>query len=959
MTRMETLIAQFAFLRPLQQRSEQTQIATLLISERLHDSARESVLFNITVVLQAMFCKCCSEYLRDGEPVWTYDSPAFKSQDNSPLVVCLRCRRRKCTNVVYCGGAQLVSFASLSSQAKWESRLLNALGGLEFATYCFGGLLQEKATSWYGAMKLINSAIVAASKASMSEIRQRLVTEGGARQVAFDGAWATRGHHAFQFSFVVYDLQSGKIVYLNTLFKKKVARRGALTLEMAAGNFDGTSNGMEAQALHDWINEDPDNFLTVVKVLCSDGDLKVPALLEQLLKDGDKIHARDRGHGAKSFGKKVRAVLGDKYKQIYKRMQIFLSYLITRVLKEAKHADLLEEHKMRCALFATYWRFAYSHYTTEECDPGCPCNESKDARLDECEAEILLDADDASVSSSDSDSSDADSNSAEEHESQQEAMEDDDDEEERQHAPLPLRPAHRDIGRTMERDGDQSFEDSAMNTSPAATLPVAPATSTKKLIITLKHECTSKCLSPCRKVVTYTTMHDKLKRVFVDAPEYIKHALWDCNTTFVENSNSVRGKFVKKTKAYGSSYESRSHLSAMIQNLGYLAAAEKVWDHLRNSPTFFDTVGELTHLIRDQLRDLDAKRSRDSARKKSEEYKKAEKAKSREYAAARKLETKQPAKGAYTPGWGLARRGSSTKPKSQCPDCGVEFVKLGVHRRFCQGASSSSRVAAGVSQRARATNSMDISDDEESDHLEDSAMETDEADNGDFANSQDASPLPLANDHDDIEPPFFMQPLMTFEEQMELAKQLSAAEKAERDAAVDEEKALLKTALSKQDLYLHDLPNSRTGACYFFSIAHFYRNSDPALRNPLFLEESSITPDALRACVVAYMRANPNMLYTKEVDGSTWSLPLTEWFTPEEWEKYLLDMAKPSVFAEDMVIAAASNCLNLYQRIHWGDQSETVKHETRNRRQLIEINIGLTLEEKHYYAITADEFLAP
>lgn len=210
---------------------------------------------------------------------------------------------------------------------------------------------------------------------------------------------------------------------------------------------------------------------------------------------------------------------------------------------------------------------------------------------------------------------------------------------------------------------------------------------------------------------------------------------------------------------------------------------------------------------------------------------------------------------------------------------------------------------------------------------------------------------------DGYEPPFVVYLPTSHEEQLALATKQSAEEAEERQIAIDEELRLLKTALSNEGLFLHDLPNSRTGDCYFFSLAHFYRHADPSSRIPEFSQDSSITPQALRKFIVGYMELNPNMPFTKQIEDDSFTQPLHAWFQEGKWENYTQSMAKPGFFADDMVIAAASNCLHLYQRVYWNDESETVKHETKNKRNLIECKVAVTLVEKHYYVVSANEEL--
>lgn len=952
MTRLEGLISDMPFLQHVAERSDQTQIATLLIAERLADSSRQSVLRNIVLCLESRKCDCMREASRDLDPVWLYDSPFVKPADHVPLTVHLRCRFKKCHQKVYGGAPTSVKFADLSVQVKWESRLLNALGGLEFAVLCFGGLCHENQTSWYSSVKLIYESIIVASKQELSRIRCDLKSQGKQRQVSFDGGWATRGHSAHQFTFVVVDQETRKIVDLRTLSKKKEVVRGAQTLVMAKGNYDGTSNSMEAQALHDWIAEDPDGFLECVQVLCSDGDTKVPGILEDLVKNKGRIHALDLGHYVKSVGKHLKGILGDKYKQVYKRIQKFLSILIKRVIQEVVHPDILEEHRLRCVRFAEYWAFAYPHYTTENCDPGCPCQARHGPSTAANCGPDLSPIDSDSESSYSSSACGSDDMVTQERPSALSAGSDPDDDEDAQNSqnvsPRVLRPS----GNTMDVDVPSMPDHDLMPRSAPVSSRPATTASGRKLIIQPTHTCSKNCAAPCPKAASYDAMCDKLKATFANIPHGANPTLWGCDTTFAEGAHSVRGRFVKKTKAYGSSFESRAHMAALIRNCGYLRAAELIWEALQQHALFVDHVGPLTHLIRDQLHELDSKRLRDSARKKSDDFKRREKKKTRQTAQKRVLETRQPAKGNYEPSWGTVRRASSAKLMHPCPNCGQPFANVGVHLRFCKSEPSGAPAVPLLSQHRSSAVLFRISG------FEDLESEADQDSDSSDASSEDGSDsshdqFEVLSDYDNDFTDYFVAPeLLSYDEQLELAQKLSLQEDTERNAEIREELQLLKTALLSQLLYLHDLKNSRDGNCYFHVLAYYLQLANEENRIDAFKDMDRITHLALRSYVVEFMRTNPKTPFIRGTVEAGEVRPFDEWFKAGEWEIYLQQMAKSGVFADDMTIAAASECLRLCQRIYWNDESETVSHTTLNHRELLKIKVGLTLVEKHYYVVS-------
>lgn len=815
--------------------------------------------------------------------------------------------------------------------------------------------MHEGQTSWYSSMASINRAILLASEKALSLLRQDLKNEGRLRIVAIDGAWATRGHSAYQFTFIVFDMDSKKIVYISTLTKKRIAKRGVMEVTTNPGNYEGSSNAMESQALHDWIKSDPDGFLDCVKIICSDGDTKIPLVLEELVHKHDKIHARDRGHFTRNFGKKVKNVIGDKFKQIYKRMQAFLATIIRRVLEEVHHDDLLQEHEMRCERFIYLWKYAFSHYTSYECDPRCPCQQSATSTHDENDSENEIDQDCVSESSNDNDDSDSDGYGPQE---QDLGSDDDSEAEELQNhddSAHRLGPVSRQAGPSMDDDDELLSEVSATRTT---TIPPPSSTSTKsngRQIVHSKHCCDAKCSKACSKAIVFDSMMQKLREIFNNVLNDISTCLWDADTTFVENSHSIRGKYVKKTKSYGPSFNARAHMSALIQNFGYLKTAELVWTELRNLPTFIDSVQDLTHLIRDTLHDLDAKRSRDSNRKKSLEFKKSQKSaaqrKSLDLRAAKKL----PNKGQYQPDFGTVRRQASIARLQVCVGCNQSFAKLGPHQRWCKPfqQSISGYTAPSPSALKRGNPStMDI-DDADGTTSDGSAQEAPTTTSGTIL--VDGFMLVQGDDDEASEPPFIVDMPLSYQDEMKLAMVLSEQDAEQRKQDLAKESIILKTALSNEGLFLHDLPNSRTGDCYFIAIAYFYRLANSSLRIKEFAQDSSITPHALRKFIVGYMERNPEMTFTKHFEDEEYTQPLRDWFKPGEWKIYLESMAKPGTYADDMVIAAASNCLDLYQRVYWNDESETVKHETKNKRNLVECKIALTLVEKHYYAVTDKE----
>lgn len=945
---LQSLINKHPDLACVRQRSEQTQFAVISLSERISSSNLGTVLNQVALFLHLSQCRCLTEEGEAAQSMWSFARPVSEIGRDRQLRVNFVCSHRKCRQTILCGVPAMLSWDGLSSQSKWECRLLAALGGLEFSAYAFGSLEPEPESSWYRSMETIWKAVEAANILDLQRIRLELLSQGKQRKVCFDGAWATRGFSANQFAFVVMDIETEFVVEIICLEKEKKAKRGERVVTIAVGNYAGTSNSMEAEALDLWIQQNKDNFLDCVRIIFSDGDLKAPKLLLPLIQTGQKIHALDRGHYVKGKGKAIKKVLKGKFDNIYKRMQVFLALILKRVHKEVTIDDYDVAHAARLELFKSYWKFAYPHYFNDLCDVGCPCN--KDARQGDAQnppapsdrfddpSRTLTEAWEADSDDDDASDSDASSNSSQE------------DEEGDVHQNV-------DLTRTVELPsvGNRPASPAAITTI-TVTIPIASPVvpppvqkkEKKRPYVSLQHKCSKSCSSPCKRVTTHQKMRADVKAIFEGVNEDVSAVLWGGSTTIAENVNSVRAKHVKKTKAYGSTYIARTSMSTLIFNRGYLKAAELVWEEALKDPQIASNVGPLSIVLKQRLRAFDVQREKDSVRKKSDTFKEQEQQASRKRAEKRKAESKAPVKGKY--GANAINRVKSSAGTT-CKGCGAMLPDLRGHWRSCPNRNST---ASTVRHRLSSSSpTMDIDDQPSDDDPDDDASisDDDEDDETDLPAIEQVLPdltslaigAPLL--------PFENSKPMSYQEELDMVLKLSMQEANDRTEEIAREHRVLCRYLSNSGLIPFDVPQSRDGNCYFHVLAYFLLKAPARKRIVDFRDPANISPALLRAHVVNWLRAHPTMIFVRETEHITHSAPACDWFAEGEFETYLNRMAQNGVFADDVIVAAASHSLNLEQKLYCHDWQEAIKNTEGSARECVKVNVALNVVERHYYAV--------
>lgn len=822
--------------------------------------------------------------------------------------------------------------------------MLAALGGLEYSSYSFGGFVQEKEVSWFEHMKAVWTAAEEATRISLSNTRKRLLAEGMRRKVALDGGWATRGYAANHFSFIARDMATSKFVSLICLNKRVNLVRDGQEIGIDEGNYEGTSKGMEAEALHQWLTTNEDDFLDCVDVIVTDGDVSNGSTLARALKDSGKVHAKDGGHFVKNTGGKLHSILGGRYDNVYRRMQVFLSRVVKRVHEEVQHEDMHEEHDARVELFNSYWSHAYNHYFAKRCDDECPCKEATQRNDQQILSELEPDFDDPSQTITEFYIYEDEDDDAEDHINHILGDTDDNQDNDDGNSPANVR-QNSLLEANSEQDGSYILSDPAL-VHPSGTFS---STSDDELRpqVWQKHRCARRCKSPCDHVTKFNNMCSATKEIFEAVSDSIGPILWGANTAMVENSHSVRAKHVDKTKAYGNTYQSRAHLSVLIQNEGYLSAATLIWEQLMEDVSIRATLSPLSRVMHDRLAMMDRKRLRDSSRKKSEEFKKYERDKNRQKSLKRKRESTAAKKGGY-------QSNADNVPKASKKSRKRAFQTVA---RNTTG--NANNAAPSSSTQPLVSRDSESSEDSESDPSEvilyDSSSESDETSWND--EEVDLTAIEQLRIDPEDETPDGALPLLSavsvdlYQDDLARALELSIKEQEVLNKNLAAEFQLFIAELQSHGLIGIDLPNSRDGNCYFHVLAANLRKAPNDKLVPPFNANQRITPAALRQHVVSYLIAHPDMPYVRQSEHLTVDGPITSHFKQGEFEKYCESMKRNGVFADDVVVAAACNSLNLVQHLYWGYESEIISPTDTFAVQPLEIRIGLLVEAHHYLQI--------
>jgi hypothetical protein len=393
-----------------------------------------------------------------------------------------------------------------------------------------------------------------------------------------NGAWSHRGWTARHHTFLVRAKDQNKVVSAIVLTKKHVAfvqSPGGIQIEkeVHTGNYVGTSKGMEGEAFVLALKElEESDLLGKLDTIVCDGDSGIPKILANTAGCENVKLAGDPGHMQRNFFRSLQDIFGVSKR--YRGYPYRIGKFFMRCLKDAE--SKFEGHSedavaLRKNHFDTLWKHAFNHYTRKECPKSCPCNEFYR------ETGEKLDANDIFVAHALSSFLDVDGHAGSKEQniqSEVEAEVEDPDEVVREVI-----------------DGEEVSDNCRVKVRREA-----------KAWLNTEDDAKDK------------EMAAKMKPILQLAGDNVSDVLFGLNTCLSECSNIRRLVFCRKDRFYYQTYEVRSLLSAVMENVGRDYLLQKIYEH------FNLEWDEDAERVKQTFERKDEKREKHSERKKSRGY---------------------------------------------------------------------------------------------------------------------------------------------------------------------------------------------------------------------------------------------------------------------------------------------------------------------------------------------------
>ena len=490
--------------------------------------------------------------------------------------------------------------------------LLVLLAGSTYSQYgtigADGDLISK--SQFYRIQKVLVHAIMATSDEYFDAFRRQMATDLNAHGLKWvasaDGAWSHRGWRARHHTYLVRDFKENSVVCCVVLKKDHIVHildgDGQWVVKNCKpGNYMGTSKGMEGEAFVVAMDQIVDAGLdSLMDKIVLDGDSGVRHLLDNNDGDFEGVQvAGDPGHRKKNFAKALAKIFpATGARALYPwRISMFFIRCLKRAEKEYEGftEEVMLQRKER---FEELWSHAYAHYTRQHCPEECPCQHRN----------VEGDDDDAVVEEEDDAGSTQNS-----------------------------REVNALMGLLDLRDAAQGDDDGEIEIeevrAPKDAEEVDETSGKKDWLDESKPKDAKIC--------------QQLKILLDQAAQDVGEILWGLNTCMSECSNSRRLKFCRKDRYFYASYEARSTVSAMLENLSPVEVLDRVYVH-------FGFVRDAEdEEIRGRLKEIQERREWDSQRKQSVEYKRRAGALNKKMAIERRLElvadkrTMTPGKRAY------------------------------------------------------------------------------------------------------------------------------------------------------------------------------------------------------------------------------------------------------------------------------------------------------------------------
>jgi len=241
------------------------------------------------------------------------------------------------------------------------------------------------------ARNLVWPAIVNVAEELMAAARLECVQrarEGGFPIVfCCDGGWAHRGYHSKQACLPVKDFFSGKILFLFTAEHAREYERKGRKFQVAGSN-PVSSKGAEAHMMNQLMEllanmaDEPDlsDLLDLVYGFVIDSDSSASSTIRSF--PHDSINCKyiffDTGHGKKALQKAIAALVGQSevFGKVARRVGLMYMGIVKKHTKLLYHAGFESLDEMRFQFskaFVADVELIKRHYTTDDCDPQCPC----------------------------------------------------------------------------------------------------------------------------------------------------------------------------------------------------------------------------------------------------------------------------------------------------------------------------------------------------------------------------------------------------------------------------------------------------------------------------------------------------------------------------------------------------------------------------------------------------------
>jgi hypothetical protein len=227
-------------------------------------------------------------------------------------------------------------------------------------------------TTFYKLSKKCWSAAKEVFEDSQAALLSELLALTDPIVISFDMGWHKRyGHNSDLGRFCVYVFNLGKLIYGGVKDRGREQESNGVVNNVAKGNYDGSSKGMEQSALEDFLTWAANNgLLPKISVACCDKDSSTHKLLEEDSRCRHIEKVYDPGHVKKSFQGSLIKIFGKK-----KATETFaprMASWMMRSLSEAKSTAGSDRIVLQKE-FVRLMNYMIPHYTCDKCPPDCPC----------------------------------------------------------------------------------------------------------------------------------------------------------------------------------------------------------------------------------------------------------------------------------------------------------------------------------------------------------------------------------------------------------------------------------------------------------------------------------------------------------------------------------------------------------------------------------------------------------